>query len=217
MKFQTSSGVLSCTPDRLIVAGWTGRDRSAVDHHVAELAALGVPAPSTVPLYYECAPALLTQESEIQVLGSETSGEAEPFLLKINGQIWLGLASDHTDRALEAHSVAASKQICAKPVAETLWRFDEVEPHLDDLVLRSWIEEDGGWTLYQEGTFASILPLDHLIKGSEFAEGSAMLCGTLPAIGGIRPSPSFRMSLTDPKSGLSIDWRYRTTTLRVIS
>ncbi|WP_299474457.1 DUF2848 domain-containing protein [uncultured Roseibium sp.] len=217
MKFQTSNGVLSCTPDRLIVAGWTGRDLSSVDHHIAELAELGVPAPSSVPLYYECAPALLTQESEIHALGTKTSGEAEPFLLRLNGQIWLGLASDHTDRALEAHSVAASKQICAKPVAETLWRFDEVEPNLDDYVLRSWIEEDGSWTLYQEGTLASILPLRHLIEGAGLTDGSAMLCGTLPAIGGVRPSAGFRMSLSDPTNGQSIDWRYRTTNLRIIS
>ena len=33
----------------LIVAGWTGRDRAKVQHHIEELALLGVPAPSTTP------------------------------------------------------------------------------------------------------------------------------------------------------------------------
>ncbi|MEO1116170.1 MAG: DUF2848 family protein, partial [Pseudomonadota bacterium] len=126
MKFHTETGVLEGTPERLIVAGWTGRDRAAVDHHIEELAAIGVPAPSTVPLYYQCAPALLTQETEIQALGDETSGEAEPFLLRQNGKTWIGLGSDHTDRALEVHSVAASKQICAKPVADVLWPLETV-------------------------------------------------------------------------------------------
>ena len=32
-------------PTALIIAGWTGRDRAAVDHHIAEFAALGVPRP----------------------------------------------------------------------------------------------------------------------------------------------------------------------------
>ena len=32
----------------LIVAGWAGRDRAAVDHHIAELAELGVAPPSSV-------------------------------------------------------------------------------------------------------------------------------------------------------------------------
>ena len=166
MKFQTETGVLEGTPARLIVAGWTGRDRAAVDHHIAELAEIGVPAPSTVPLYYQCAPILLTQETEIQALGDETSGEAEPFLFKLSGTVWLGLASDHTDRALEAHSVAASKQICAKPVAGALWAFDEVAAHLDQLHLSCEVFEAGAWVMYQNGTLADILPLPDLIAGA---------------------------------------------------
>jgi len=217
MKFQTETGVLESTPERLIVAGWTGRDRAAVDHHIEELAAIGVPAPSTVPLYYQCSPTLLTQDTAIQALGDDTSGEAEPFLLQQDGRIWIGLGSDHTDRALEAHSVAASKQICAKPIADILWPLEAVEPHLDDLSLKSWIEEDGSWVPYQDGKLSSILPLEQLIAGAPLSEGAAMLCGTLPAIGGVRPASAFRMSLTDPVRGQSIDWSYRTANLRIIS
>ena len=217
MQFQTAAGVLTATPDSLIVAGWTGRNRAAVDHHIEELAALGVPAPSAVPLYYRCAPSLLTQAASIQVLGADTSGEAEPFLIKEQDTIWIGLASDHTDRVLEAHSVAASKQICAKPVAETLWLLEEVANHLDELLLQSWIEEDGSWTAYQSGTLASILPLNQLAEDANLENGTALLCGTLPAIGGVRPSAGFKMSLTDPVLGRSIDCQYKTASLQVIS
>ncbi|MBN9671370.1 DUF2848 domain-containing protein [Roseibium aggregatum] len=217
MKFETETGALECTPDRLIVAGWTGRDRSKVDHHIEELAAIGVPAPSTVPLYYQCSPSLLTRETSIQVLGKETSGEAEPFLLKQDGKIWLGLASDHTDRALEAHSVAASKQICAKPVAAELWPLDEVAARLDDLKLQSWIVEDGDWVPYQDGTLAAILPLETLMAGAGLKDGTAMLCGTLPAIGGVRPARDFRMALTDPKTGKSIEAAYSSSVLEIVS
>ncbi|WP_305984022.1 DUF2848 domain-containing protein [Roseibium sp. MMSF_3544] len=217
MKFQTATGALEGAPDRLIVAGWTGRNRAAVDHHIEELAAIGVAPPSAVPLYYQCAPSLLTQETDIQVLGPDTSGEAEPFLISLGGKLWMGLASDHTDRALEAHSVAASKQICAKPVAGTLWAYEEVAPHTDKLTLQSWIMEKGDWTLYQDGTLSSILPLEHLIEGASVHEGTAMLCGTLPAIGGVRAAADFKMSLTDPILGRAIEWQYRASSLEAIS
>ncbi|WP_346913834.1 DUF2848 domain-containing protein [uncultured Roseibium sp.] len=217
MQFKTSTGVLECTPDTLIVAGWTGRDRAAVDHHIEELAAIGVPAPSTVPLYYECAASLLTRDDRIEVLGGESSGEAEPFLLKAKDQIWLGLASDHTDRALETYSVAHSKQICAKPVADTLWLLDDVIDHIDSLILKSWIREGGEWVAYQDGTLASILPLTELMAGISLEEGTAMLCGTLPAIGGVRPSAEFKMSLMDPVTAKSIEWGYSYRVLSVIS
>ncbi|GGB41678.1 hypothetical protein GCM10011316_12040 [Roseibium aquae] len=216
MEFQTERGMLSCAPSRLIVAGWTGRDTAAVDHHIAELAALGVPAPSSVPLYYQCAPALLTQEPAIQVLGTGSSGEAEPFLLRQDGTIWIGLGSDHTDRDLETYSVAHSKQICAKPVAGTLWPLEEVADRLDSLKLQSWILENGSWVLYQDGTLAAIRPLTELMAGAGFGDGDAMLCGTLPAVGGVRPAAGFKMALTDPVAARSIEWAYQTRVLDVV-
>ena len=126
------------------------------------------------------------------MLGSETSGEAEPFLLKTDGKIWLGLASDHTDRALEAYSVAHSKQICAKPVADELWPLDEVLDHLDRLELKSWIRENGDWVPYQDGTFASILPRSDTL-----------------AVSGRRPNPCLRQ----PR--LACGWAARSTLMRL--
>lgn len=54
---------IGLAPTRLVVAGWTGRDRAAIEHHIDELARLGVPRPSTVPLYYRLAHSLLTPRS----------------------------------------------------------------------------------------------------------------------------------------------------------
>ena len=34
-----------------IVAGWAGRNLAAIEHHIEELAELGVPRPSAVPLF----------------------------------------------------------------------------------------------------------------------------------------------------------------------
>jgi hypothetical protein len=71
-------------PTDLIMAGWTGRDRAAVDHHIAELAALGVPGPNRIPTFYRLDPALLAGPvATIHVLGDDTSGEVEAVLLAL--------------------------------------------------------------------------------------------------------------------------------------
>ena len=206
----------------LVIAGWTGRDAVAVQHHIDELARLGVPAPSRVPLYYRASAHLLTQESAIEVVGAETSGEAEPALLAAAGQLWVGVGSDHTDRKAEAFSVALSKQLCAKPLARTLWRFVDVAPHWDELMLRSWAVINGKRVLYQEGRLALIRPPLELVRGytiqnAELAAGTAMFCGTLTAIGGVRPASRFEMQLEDPVLKREIRHSYEVSALPVVS
>ncbi|MFS8038656.1 DUF2848 domain-containing protein [Xanthobacter sp. AM11] len=197
----------------LVVAGWAGRDMAVIEHHIEELFAIGVPRPSAVPLYYRCADTLLTQAARIQVVGTETSGEVEAFVFMADGQMHVSLASDHTDRKLETLSVALSKQICPKPVACEAWRLAEVEGHWDELVIRAFIEEGGAPVLYQEGPLSTLRPPRELVAGftggaGSLPEGVGMLCGTVGAIGGIRPAPAFAMELFDPVLGRSIRHRY---------
>lgn len=201
----------------VVIAGWTARDADAVQHHIDELADLGIAPPSQVPLYYRVANTLLTQADKIEVLGDQSSGEVEPLLIKSNGKTFLGLASDHTDRDLEVYSVAASKQACAKVIADALWDFDDIKDHLDDITLKCWVEEGGRKILYQEGTLSSIRPLAELCEGAGFTDGTAMLCGTFPAIGGVRPAGRYWMELSDPTSGKAIALSYSVSTLPVIS
>lgn len=211
MYFTTDDGGRELAIDQLVIAGWTGRDEAGVQHHIDELSAIGVSPPSQVPLFYRVSASLATMANALQVLGDTSSGEAEPLLIQHHGEVWLGLGSDHTDRALEAYSVAASKQACGKPLASTLWRFDEVVDQLDDLILTSSIEESGQWVPYQEGTLASIRPLNTLIEGAglnDLSSCPAMLCGTLPAIGGVRPAGRFRARLEDPIKGRYIELEY---------
>ncbi len=52
--------LLSVVPRQLVIAGWTGRDAAAIEHHIEELEAIGVPRPSSVPLYYRVGAGLLT-------------------------------------------------------------------------------------------------------------------------------------------------------------
>jgi hypothetical protein len=220
------SAVQSVAPRQLVIAGWTGRDAEAIRHHIAELAALGVPGPSAIPLYYRVGANQLTQAGEIEALGVESSGEVEPVLFFSGGDWWLTVGSDHTDRKVEAYSIAVSKQMCAKPVASAAWRWSDVAPYQDELQLRSRILEDGRWVDYQRGTLASIRPLASLLEGSPLrgapADGSVISCGTLTAIPdargtGIRPAELMELELRDPRRQRSIVHRYRVTTLPVVA
>jgi len=197
----------------LIVAGWAGRDRDAIEHHIEELAAIGVPRPSSVPLYYRIADNQLTQSARVQAVGGESSGEVETFVFTVAGEMYVSIASDHTDRKLEAHSVALSKQLCVKPLATTAWRYADVADYWDELIIRSSIVENGAEVLYQEGTLATLRsPLD-LIKGyaqgaATLPEGAGMTCGTVAVKGGIRPATVFSMELHDPRRNRSLRHRY---------
>lgn len=210
------------TPKALVIAGWTGRDRAALEHHVAELEALGVRRPSAMPVYYRVAAERLTQDVAIEVLGPDSSGEAEPVLFSMADGLWLGVGSDHTDRKLETVSVAMSKQACAKVVGTQLWDCREIAGHWDELVLRSRIPGAGSArpVLYQEGRLAQILPPKTLIEGHAgprgLPVGTVMFCGTFPAIGGIRSAPWFEMEIEDPVLGRRLVHRYRNDVLPAV-
>jgi hypothetical protein len=205
----------------LVIAGWTGRDADALQHHIDELKALGVKPPSSVPLFYRVDRGLLTTDGAIDVVGPDTSGEVETVIFSAGG-LWVGLGSDHTDRAAEAQSVALSKQLCRKVVAGELWRFDEVAPHWDRLVLRSHAVAGGRRRLYQEGPTAAIRDPRELMerfagRGATLPEGTVMFCGTQPAIGGISAADRFEMELEDPVLGRSLRAAYDIRALPLVS
>jgi hypothetical protein len=207
--------------DELVIAGWTGRDVAALEHHIEELKAIGVQPPSKVPLYYRVAASLLTQAGSILVVGDDTSGEAEPVLVGTADRLWLAVGADHTDRKLETYGVAQSKQVCPKVIGRSAWRFEEVEPHWDQLILRSFIEEGGKKVPYQEGLLGKIRAPRDLIAGwrgdKRLPAGVAMFCGTLPAIGGIRSSSRFDMEIEDPVLGRTLSHSYIVQALPVVS
>ncbi|WP_419343466.1 DUF2848 domain-containing protein [Achromobacter sp. PD1] len=206
----------------LIVAGWAGRDMAAIEHHIEELAAIGVPRPSSVPLYYRIADNQLTQRETVQALGEDSSGEVETFVFSVDGEMYVSIASDHTDRKLETYSVAMSKQVCVKPVATSAWRLADVADYWDELVIRSYIVENGVEVLYQEGPLASLRTPQDLIAGytggaTVLPAGAGMTCGTVGAIGGIRAAADFTMELHDPRRQRSLRHRYHVETLPVVA
>jgi uncharacterized protein DUF2848 len=205
-----------------VIAGWTGRDKAALEKHIAELEALGVKRPASTPIFYRVAASRLTTDEAIEASGGASSGEAEYVLLQHGGKLWVGTGSDHTDREVETYGVTVSKQMCDKPISPRLWSFDDLAGHWDRLVLRSHILEDGRRTLYQEGPVAAMLAPRELIEryregaGRALADGTLMFCGTLAARGGIRPAERFEFELEDPVRGRAIRHGYRTVPLPVL-
>lgn len=205
----------------LVIAGWAGRDAAAIEHHIEELAALGIPRPSTTPLYYRVAAQTLTQESRLTVLGADSSGEVAPVIVAMADGLWVGIGSDHTDRKAEAWGIALSKQLCGKPVGPQLWSYPDVEGHWDELVLRSWVTIDGKRVLYQDSPVSSLrTPRDLIRRYAEtdmLSAGTLMFCGTPGAIGGIRPGARFEMELKDPILNRSLIHSYDIDVLPVVS
>jgi len=207
--------------DDAIVAGWTGRDPAAVEHHIRELEALGVKRPASTPIFYRVAAARLTTAAEIDAVGPESGGEAEFVLLRYEGRLWVGAGSDHTDRKVEAYGVTVSKQMCDKPIAPEFWAFDEIEPHWDQLVLRSYVFENGERRLYQQGSVAAMLaPLDLVarlgVSGGQMTENTLMFGGTLAAHGGVRPTVRFEFELEDPVLSRRIAHAYSVRILPIL-
>jgi len=180
-----------------------------------------VPRPSAVPLFYEIGCNQFIQDATIQVVGPHSSGEAEVLLLRHQGEYLISLASDHTDRKLEAYSVALSKQVCPKPVARQAWRFADVKAHWDELLLKSWVMENGEKVAYQDAPLSNLLPPLDLVEekypGAPLPEDTIMTCGTVLVIGEIRPSSTFIMQLVDPVLERSITHEYKMQVLEEIA
>lgn len=188
--------------DALVIAGWTGRDAAAVQAHIHELEEIGVAPPPRTPMFYRVAADNLTTADVIEVAGRTSSGEVEVVLIAAGASLWVGLGSDHTDRSLEKQCVTLSKQICAKPLATSVWPFVEVADHWDELELISVVSFGGQETLYQRGSVAALRnPVDLAAEycgDGGLPAGTALFCGTLPAEGGVRFADRMTLELRDP-------------------
>lgn len=209
---------------RVIIAGWTGRNKDAMEAHIAELEEIGVARPKRMPMFYRVSKDRITTASIIEAIGTASSGEVEFFLIKIDGEIYVGAGSDHTDREAETQGVTLSKQMCDKPISATLWPLAELKDHWTQLLLRSTIvDESGGRIIYQDGSVEAMLAPDDLL--TRFAhedargglcDGDLMMCGTLPAIGGIRRAARFEFELIDPVRKQKITHGYDIVELPIV-
>jgi hypothetical protein len=204
-------------PEIVVIAGYTGRDREAVLDHIGELERLGVAPPPSVPTFYAVTPELVTQGNALLTTETATSGEAEAGLVVADGEVYVTVCSDHTDRAAERLDIALSKRACHKVVGTTAWRLADVGGRWDELVLRSWIGEEPA--LYQEGVLGALLPPLELLEAIPWREQPGcfvLMCGTVPTVAGIEASPRFRAELFDPKAERSLEVDYAVATLDLL-
>lgn len=188
--------------EQAVIAGWTSRDVEAMEKHIRELEEIGVARPASTPIYYRVGAARITGADAIEAAGGDSSGEVEFVMFNVDGRLWIGVGSDHTDRKVETYNITVSKQMCDKPVASTVWPWDELVDHWESLVLRSHIVTGGKRELYQEGSVAAMRAPVDLIERYEaghgkFTPGTVMFGGTLAAKGGIRPADRFEFELVD--------------------
>ncbi len=204
-----------------ILCGYTGRDQSAVQRHIEELKRQGVEPPPSVPTFYPKPPKGLTFEEDIQVEGKETSGEVEFFLLIEGSKIYVGAASDHTDRGLERIDILKSKQICPTVLSMNLWNYEEIKENWERIEIRSWAVREGEKTIYQDSILSTILAPEELIRlvrrrvvGN--LEGIAIFSGTPPLLTeemifadrfeGEILDPIFKRKITFGYSIHTLDW-----------
>lgn len=172
-----------------VLCGYTGRDQASVRKHIEELAKEGIEPPPSVPTLYPKPPWGLTQKHAIQVEGRETSGEMEFFMLVDKNCIYIGAASDHTDRELERIDIRKSKQVCPTILSRIVWNYEEIKETWDRIQIRSWTVKDGQKCIYQESTLGSILPPEDLIlmvqqQLNNSIGGIALFSGTPPILAG---------------------------------
>lgn len=199
---------------RVLCAGYAGRDQESVRHHIEELKKLGVPAPSETPTLYVVTPSQVVTSEVIEVQGGQTSGEVE-YVLYIDEEEWfVTVGSDHTDRELERHDVAKSKQICPKVIAGRFWRFRDLADHWDRLLIKSRVSVAASKVQYQSGLLSELIRPEQLVehitrKLGQVRQGDLLFSGTIPTPTGLIVSDFFEMELFDPVLNRTIAHQYR--------
>jgi len=204
--------------DQCYCIGYSGRDQSKAKEHIQELAELGVPEPDEIPALFPIRTSAISFQNDLEAVGNQTSGEAEIVLVfDEEGEGFLSVGSDHTDRGLETVSIQKSKQVCDKPLSQKLWKLEDIQEHWDQLKLVSYSFKNGERTLYQSNSIEAILHLDDLMdylqKQGIKKKNSVIYCGTVPLLSGFLYGDAFEVELHDPVRDRKIDKYYTVTEL----
>lgn len=217
LELSVEGEVVTVEVDRVINAGYSGRDEADVRAHIDELLKDDIISeePDRVPVTYQLSTyTLLADPGLIQVVGEDTSGEAEYALVVTGDETYVVAASDQTDRDLEKHGIQKSKQIAPNVISADAWRLSDVRDHWDDIQLRAHNTVDGEREPYQDSSLAELLPPDEILDevGGRYEgalAGTAVLSGTVPTVGGeLAPGDRFEVELHDPVRDRTIGVTY---------
>jgi hypothetical protein len=198
---------------KLLLGGFTGRDKKAIIDHIEELKNKGVQIslPKKLPMFFKVPPYILTTENIIEVPSNETSGEVEYVILTgEDGKIYITIGSDHTDRELERVNVYKSKWVCPKILSEKIWCYDDLKDHWDKIEMYSFIFEDSKKELYQSAKLEILLRPEEILKEADYHKenGWIIYSGTVPTLKGIIYSKGFEVNLFDPVLNRRISHTY---------
>ncbi|MFD9697597.1 DUF2848 family protein [Lentzea sp. NPDC059081] len=208
---------LVTTPQRLYNLGSATVDPDAARAHQQEVADVGVriafdvPAPRIYPMSVNS----VTTDDRIGVHSETTSGEVELVLVVHEGEIHLGVGSDHTDRVLERHSIIWAKQYCPSVLGRKVWRWSDIAPRWEDLVLECTVDGE----LYQRVNASVFLSPDKIVEILTERVGSLpssylVYCGTYTSVDNtIRFGTHWSGSLRDSRTGEGLDVTYETVDL----
>jgi len=207
---------LSFPVDKMVNAGFTGRDQEEVRHHLDELSAKGIDVPDITPLLYPVIPSTLTTGTSIDVYGVETAGEIEYVLfVKDENQVYVGIGSDHTDRKLEELDIPRAKQITPNLISPVVWDLKDVEEHWDSLSMECSVKKDADTILYQKGSLGLLMsPSELLAFVAQKIEGPlqniVIFSGTVKMeTADFVFADTFSGLLSDPTLNRSIGFSYR--------
>jgi hypothetical protein len=207
---------LDFTITKVINAGFAGRDQVSVSKHIEELKKQGVSTPEHTPTLYPVSPYMVTQEDFIYVLDEQTSGEAEYVLMIRDNDVYVGVGSDHTDRALEIDSIPKSKQIYPNVISREIWLLQDIRDVWDQLLLRSWVVIAKERRLYQTARLSALLPphaLLDFVQGNSrdtSLDGSLIYSGTVPlSTGEMLSGEQFEVELLNPLNQMRLTCNYK--------
>jgi hypothetical protein len=200
---------------RMVNGGYCGRNQDEIRKHMEEVKKLGsTEAFEEIPVFFPVVKDRISLEEGIEVLGLQTSGEGEFAIMIGEDDIYIGAASDHTDRDLEKQTILKSKQVTPNILSREVWDYEDVKDHWDEITLRAWVKERGEKKLYQETKLAALLTPEDLIKfvkertKGDF-EGMVILSGTVAAIKGVSGfSDYFEVELIDDVLKRKIGCKY---------
>lgn len=205
---------IEITPKHVYVVGYSGSNKEKTMEHIRELEEeLGVAPPPHIPTLFEVSRELLTQDKDLFFVGDKTSGECEYVILKIEGKLYIGLGSDHSDRELEADSVPKAKQICLKPISKEIWIYDEIKEHFKEIELNSKSDSKD----YQKGTLADIMSVEEIVEVLEERildiDNCIIFSGTVPLVNGYEYGDNFYLELVDNTLNRKISFDYDITVI----
>jgi len=201
--------------NKMVNAGFAGRNQNSVSKHIEELKKEGVPTPEYTPTIYPVSPYMITQDSTIHVLDERTSGEAE-FVLMINdNKVYVAVGSDHTDRDLEKTNISKSKQICPNIISKEIWLLEDIQDIWDQLLLRSWVIAGKERKLYQEARLSALLTPESLMNfvksklKDNSMHGLSIYSGTVSVLSGkILFGEGFEVELLNPINQMRLTCSY---------